>query len=377
MKKIFLKNIMKIALVHDYLNQWGGGEVVLETLAKMFPDAPIYTLLYDKERTLHKFEGRVRGTSFLDFPFARHHHRLFIPLMPLAAWSIRIPKEYEVVISSSAGFAKGVRTPKHAKHIAYIHSPLRYAWEQDEYLLGVISKFQLSILKPILNYLKRWDYRAGQKPNVLIANSQFIAEKIKKYYGRNAEVIYPPVDNKIFYPDASPSTNYSLPTTNYFLAIGRFLHYKRFDLIIDAFNDLELPLVVMGTGPEEKSLQRLRRSNNITFLPFTKNITDLRKLYNGARALIFPQVEDFGLVAAEAQMCGTPVIAYHAGGAKEIVSETTGIFFREQKKVTLLEAIETFIKKESSFNRETIAHDAQKFSKEKFTEKIKNMVNKH
>src|SRR3989344_3087006 len=300
---------MRVALVHDYLNQYGGGERVLETLMEIFPEAPVYTLLYDRARTGGRFEGRVAGTSFLDFPLARRHHRVFIPLMPLAARSINLGDKYDLIISDTAGFAKGIRYAPGVKHLSYIHTPLRYAWEQKEYLTGVMSHELRVMSKPILNYLKRWDYLAGQRPDTLIANSVFIADKVKKYYGREARVVYPPVDTAVFYREV-PSSKFQVPS--YYLAVGRLLHYKRFDLIIGAFAKLGLPLKIVGNGPEFQNLkfkiENLKLAN-VELIPFVSD-EELRKLYNGARALIFPQVEDFGLVAAEAQACGTPVIAY-------------------------------------------------------------------
>jgi glycosyltransferase involved in cell wall biosynthesis len=388
---------MRVALVHDYLNQYGGGERVLETLMEIFPEAPIYTLLYDKEKTLNRFDNRVKKTSFLDFPLACKYHRPFIPLMPLASQTMTIDHDYDLVISDSAGFAKGINITCHRhsnchgpKHASYIHTPLRYAWEQENYLSGLIFpadggtppslfyKFlfgaagQFLISKPILTYLKKWDYKAGQKPDALIANSNFIAEKIKRYYGREAKVIYPAIDLQKFY--------YSLIRANepptYYLAVGRMLHYKKFDLIIDAFAELGLPLKIVGSGPEYQNLE-LRIKNyelgNIELLPFVEDENQLRMLYGGARALIFPQVEDFGLVAAEAQACGTPVIAYAAGGALEIVEDgKTGVLFKEQTPASLVEAIRRFEK--MKFNRAKISKMAQKFSKENFKKEFLTFI---
>lgn len=353
---------MKVALVHDYLNQYGGGERVLEVLMEMFSDAPVYTLFHDPEKTLNRFRGRVQKTSFLDFSFARNHHRLFIPLMPLAAESIKIPNDYDLIISDTAGYAKGVRYGKNAKHISYIHTPLRYAWETKAYFSNPLFK---TIFLPIFKYLKWWDYRVAQKPDLLIANSQFIAEKIKKYYNREAPVIYPPVDVSKFYPDPTP---YTLHATRYYLAVGRLLHYKKFDLIIEAFAKMGLPLKIVGDGPEKENLKAKSqnlKADNIELLSMVKSDDELRKLYNGARALIFPQVEDFGLVAAEAQACGTPIIAYRAGGVLEIIEDgRTGIFFDQQTPESLAEAVRRFEK--INFDREKISARAQKFSKESF-----------
>lgn len=378
---------MKVALIHDYLNQYGGGERVLECLMEMFPDAPVFTLMHDAERTGGRFTSRVAKTSFLDFPFARRNHRLFIPLMPLAAKTINLGSDFDLIISDTAGFAKGIRyNTKTTQHISYIHTPLRYAWEQEEYLKPIMSNFsrfarsgvagQLLTLisKPILNYLRGWDYRSSKRPQVLIANSQFIAKKIRDYYGRPAKIIYPPVDTSVFYLDVKSKKLKG--KSDYYLAIGRLLHYKKFDLIIDAFAKLKLPLKIVGSGPEFANLEsRIRKheARNIELLPFMEDENELRRLYNGAKALIFPQVEDFGLVAAEAQACGTPVIAYAEGGALEIVeNKKTGILFPQQSVEGLVGAVELFEKKR--FSRKAIADAAKRFSKERFQEEFVSLI---
>ncbi|MBI3045931.1 MAG: glycosyltransferase [Candidatus Harrisonbacteria bacterium] len=355
---------MKVALVHDYLNQYGGAERVLETFAEIFPDAPIYTLFYDKKNTFGRFEGRIKSTSFLNQPAVIKNHRPFIPIMPLAAAQINLGSEYDLVLSSSAGYAKGVRYNGHTFHIAYCHTPLRYAWEFDEYLdWHPILKLAAS---PAAWYLRLWDRYAGQKPKIILANSGYIAGKIKNYYGRQAEVIYPPVDLKLFYRDPK------IKKGGYFLAAGRFLHYKKFDLAIQAFNRLNLPLLIAGDGPELENLKKIAKSPKIHFLPFAGE-SELRALYNGAEALIFPQIEDFGLVAAEAQACGTPVIAYGQGGAREIIEDgVTGILFHQQTADELTFAVKKFLL--SSFDPNIIRESAKRFSKTKFKSKIFNIV---
>lgn len=366
---------MKVALVHDYLNQYGGAERVLECLMEMFPEAPVYTLLHDVEKTGGRFESRVVKTSFLDFKFARRNHRWFIPLMPLAARSLNLGNKYDLIISDTAGFAKGIRYNRQTtKHISYIHTPLRYAWEQDEYLRPVLSSFKLKIARPILNYLKHWDARYGKRPDVLLANSKFIGKKVKEYYGRPAKVVFPPVDTDVFhYDEAGYQTKNKHP---YYLAIGRVLHYKRFDLVVEAFKQLGLPLKIVGSGPELKNIESRIKNNesrNIELLPFVENDDELRKLYAGAKALIFPQVEDFGLVAAEAQACGTPVIAYNDGGAMEIIENgKTGILFPQQSVESLVGAVELFQKKR--FSRKAIAASAQRFSKDNFRREIVSLI---
>ena len=365
---------IRVALVHDYLNQYGGGERVLEALMEIFPEAPIYTLLHDSERTGGRFSGRVAKTSFLDFPFVRKNHRLFIPLMPFAAQSLNLKNDYDLVFSDTAGFAKGVKYGSATRHVSYIHTPLRYAWESD-YLNFQFSIFNFQfwkhVFKPVLNYLKKWDYQAAQKPDALVANSGFIAGKIKRYYHRDAQIIYPPVDTARFFYDKKSQIS------NYYLAVGRLMHYKRFDLIIDAFARLGLPLKIVGSGPESQNLKfkiENLKLRNVELSPFVNDENELRKLYNGAQALIFPQVEDFGLVAAEAQACGTPVIAYGVGGAAEIVSEPeTGVLFHEQTPEGLIKAVEICQKKR--FNRAAISRSAQRFSKDKFKKGILTLLN--
>lgn len=373
---------MRVALVHDYLNQYGGGERVLEALMEIFPEAPIFTLFYDEEKTLGRFRGRVAKTSLLDFPLVRENHRFFIPLMPTAANFLDLGNDYDLIISDSAGYAKGISYGKNTKHISYVHTPLRYAWEAENYFNGAKGKLLVGAFRPVLNYLKNWDYRAGQKPDVLIANSQFIAGKIKNYYNREAKVIYPPVDTEKFYLSSGHSeaklknlkrsfTDVQDDKGSYYLAVGRLLHYKKFDLVIDAFAKLDLPLKIVGSGPEQEKLkaQSEKLKAKVEFIPFVKSEEELRKLYNGARALIFPQVEDFGLVAAEAQACGTPVIAYAGGGALEIVKDgKTGIFFNQQTAESLIDAVEKFEK--TKFIRSSIARSAKKFSKENFAKQF-------
>lgn len=356
---------MRLALVHDYLNQYGGAERVLEAFCEMFPDAPVYTLFYDKEKTLGRFEGKIKQTSFLNKKIIIKNHRPFIPLMPLAASRINLSDNYDLILSSSAGYGKGVRFHPDTIHITYCHTPLRYAWEYRRYFKW--GPFLKMVSAPLFYYLKNWDLKAAQKTNIIIANSHHIAQKIKNYYKRETEVIYPPVDLKTFYREKG------IKKENYYLAAGRLMSYKRFDLIIQTFNKLNLPLIIAGDGPELKNLKKMVTSPKIQFRSFVTE-DELRGLYNGARALIFPQIEDFGLVAAEAQACGTPVIAYSQGGAKEIIEDgVTGVFFHRQTPEDLESAIKKF--QLSSFNENDIINSAQRFSKEKFKKRIMEIVN--
>lgn len=363
---------MKIALVHDYLNQYGGAERVLEALLELFPTADLYTLFHDPERTANRFVRFVKGTSAFDLPFIRRNHRAFIPLLPTAAKTMSLA-DYDIVISDSAGYAKGIDTGA-ALHISYCHTPLRYAWETGDYVQmkfpGLIGKVVSAVVAPVAAYLRAWDKKAARNPHLLLTNSQFIQEKIKNYYGRGAAVLYPPVDIHSFSPDRGQK----ILGERYFLAVGRLLHYKRFDLIIDAFKALHKKIKIVGSGPELKKLKRRARgAGNIEFIPFLNNEKELRVLYANAEALIFPQVEDFGLTAAESLACGTPVIAYKAGGAREIVEEgETGWLFEEQSKEGIVKAVRAFEK--MHFDRAHIRARALRFSKERFKKELLRTV---
>lgn len=362
---------MKVALVHDYLNQYGGAERVLETLLDIFPGAPVYTLLYSPRRTSVRFEKSVRQTSILDFPFVRSHHRLFIPLMPLAVRSLNVGDRHELIISDSAGYAKGITNAHRAFHICYCYTPLRYAWEIDNYFTNPVFK---TLFRPAFNYLKRWDFEAAQKPDVLLAVSGFIAQKIGRDYGRTARVVHPSVDYTKFYFDADLQP--SAAKEPYYLAAGRLLHYKKFALLVESFRRLGKNLWIVGSGPELPRLEEMAAgAGNIQFKRFVSD-RDLHALYNGAQAFLFPQVEDFGLVAAEALACGAPVIAYAQGGALEIVEEgRTGIFFQQQNADNIIDAVRRF--EQASFDRRHVSQLARRFTTEQFRAGILQAIPDH
>ncbi len=361
---------MRIAIFHDYLNQYGGAERVLDVLCEMFPTAPIYTLFYDKERMGGKFADRIAGTSFLDFPFARRHHRFFIPLMPTAASMMRLKEKYDLVISTSASYAKGFPVSEGIKHICYCYTPLRYAWDKDIAkrglkAIGIPTMFSAAT-RPIQRYLRAWDFRAAQKPNRIIAISDFISGKIKECYQRNAPVIYPPVDTARF------SYNPQIARGDFFLAAGRLINNKRFDLVIEAFNELRLPLKIVGTGPDEKMFRKLARSPLIEFVGWVSD-EELCRLYRSSRAFIFPQEEDFGIAIAEAAACGTPVVAYGRGGALEIIEEgVSGVFFHEADSESLAAAVQKAAV--TKWNYAAISDSVQKFSIDNFKQKMLHLV---
>ncbi len=363
---------MKVAIVHDYLNQYGGMERVLESFLQIFPDADLYALFYDEKGTAGRFANHAAQTSFLNrLSFVKKNHRFFIPLMPSAAASINLGGRYDLLISNTAGYAKGVRyDAAKTLHVSYVHTPLRYAWEKENYL-DTHRYFRFGAFKavsrPFLNYLRRWDFAAAQKPDLMLTNSEYIRSKIEKYYNRSAVVVHPPVDDEKFFYDPS------LKRGDYFLAAGRLMHYKRFDLVIEAFNELHLPLKIVGRGPELANLKKLAKSPAINFLPFMENDDDLRRIYGAARAFVFPQVEDYGMVAAEAIACGTPVVAYRAGGAAEIVKEgISGTFFGEQSARLLKEGAERIAKMKFDFRK--ISESVSDRGKEKFKKTISEII---
>lgn len=357
---------MRVALVHDYLNQYGGGERVLEAFCQIFPRAPIYTLLYDKVKTGSAFEGREIKTSFLQkVPLVKSHHRPFLMLMPLAIEQFDL-SQYDLVLSDSHSYSKGVITSTNTFHICYCHTPIRYAWDDSHKYIEEFgySRIVKKSIPFFMSYIRVWDEQAAQRVDKFIANSHFVAQRVEKYYRQAVTVIHPPVKTNLFYLASQPD--------EYFLVVGRFLPYKRFDLAIDAFNQLGLPLKIVGDGPDKKKLQAQARDN----IEFVGLVSDqkLRDYYAHCQAFIFPQEEDFGIAAVEAMASGRPVIAYQSGGALEIVEPgLTGLFFKEQTPQALINTLKRF--KSSDFDPEIIRQKAMEFDQERFKERIKDFIN--
>jgi len=358
---------MKLALVHDYLTQYGGAERVLQAFEDVFPKSPIYTLLYDEKTMKDFFRPDKIKTSFMQrLPFAAGHHRGFLLFMPMAIEQFDFSK-YNVVVSDSASYAKGVITNPETLHICYCHTPLRYAWDDSQKYIKEfpVSRLIKSVLPILMSYIRIWDRQASKRVDKFIANSGFVASRIKKYYKKDAHVIYPPVDVSFFDNNEKPG--------DYFLMVGRLISYKKFDLGIRAFNKLGLPLKIVGSGPELKKLKKIS-ADNIEFLGELRG-EDVKKVYAGSRALIFPQEEDFGLVSVESMAAGRPIIAFKAGGALEIIKEgVSGVFFDEQTEESLVGAVKKF--ENMKFDASIIKREAKKFDKEEFKKKIKDFVDK-
>lgn len=357
---------MRVALVHDYLIQYGGAERVLEQFAQLFPDAPIYTLLYDKAASGYAFEGREIRTSFLQkFPRAKSFYKFLALLMPIAIENFDL-RGYDLILSSSASYAKGVLTDAKSLHICYCHTPMRYAWLDYKKIAGdSFYPLALSRFIPFLTpYLRFWDRISAARPDYYLCNSNFVKNRIAKYYRREAVVVYPPV-NFSHYAISAPQ--------NYFLMSGRLVPYKRFDIAIKAFNELGFPLKIMGAGPQYHRLKKMAKTN-IEFVGLVSE-HDLSRHYAQAQALIFPQEEDFGIAALESMAAGRPVIAYGAGGALEsIIEGQTGHFFYEQTPQALKNAVLQFTKMQ--FDPERIRAHAQQFDRGNFRRVVAAFVEK-
>jgi len=356
---------MKIALVHDYLVQYGGAERVLQAFREVFPEAPVYTLIHDREAVHGRFDDARVYTSFLQkFPGSRRAHRIFPLLMPGAVEQFDL-SGFDVVLSDSSSFAKGVLTGPDTLHISYIHTPMRYAWDDcQKYTEDFGFPRPIRRLVPFLmNPLRIWDRVSADRPDFILANSGFVARRIRKYYGRAARVIPPPVDTDRF----------GLPEKrgDYFLMVGRLIAYKRFDIAVRAFTRLGLPLRIVGCGPEMKRLRNMA-GPNIEFLGRVPD-EELSRQYSGCRAFVFPQEEDFGIVAMEALASGRPVIAYRGGDIEERVEEgVSGIFFDEQTPESVMEAVSRF--RDGDFEPARIREAALPFDRETFKRIIREYV---
>lgn len=361
---------MRIALVHDYLVQYGGAERVLECFTEIFPHAHIYTIVHDKEVMHGVFEDKKIHTSFLQkFPLARKKHRMFPMFMPAAIEQFDFSK-YDVVLSDSSSYAKGIITNPETLHICYMHTPMRYAWDDcqkytDDFGL---PRFIKKTVPFFMNYIRLWDWVSAERVDKFIANSNFVAKRIRKYYKKNSTVINPPVAVDEFYVENNPEKR-----EDYFLMVGRLITYKRHDIAIKAFNKLGLKLKIIGRGPEMKKLQKIA-GPNIEFLGRVED-EDLPKYYANCKAFIFPQEEDFGIVAVEAMSAGRPLIAYRGGDIVEHMEEgKTGIFFDKQSAEDIIEAVEKF--DDSSYDGNYIRSKAIKFDREAFKRNIKEYVEK-
>ena len=361
--------MVKIAIVCDWLVTYAGAERVLEQMLEVFPEADLFALVdFVPEEQRGFLHGKQPRTTFIQhLPGARKHYRQYLPLMPLAIEQLDL-SGYDVVLSSSHCVAKGVLTGPDQLHISYVHSPIRYAWDlQHQYLheAGLEHGLKSWLARIILHYMRIWDTRTANGVDAFIANSQFIARRIRKVYGREAEVIYPPVDISKF--------DLCTEKEDYYLTASRMVPYKKVKLIVEAFNEMpDRQLIVIGDGPDFEKTKAIAKSN-ITMMGY-QPFEVLRDKMQHAKAFVFAAEEDFGITPVEAQACGTPVIAYGRGGALETVKDgETGCFFPEQTKESIIEAIKNF-DAQQAITPEKCRKNAERFSIMRFREQLEDYI---
>lgn len=356
---------MKIALVHDYLSQDGGAERVLRAFHEMWPEAPIFVLFYDKNKVAGFEKAKIKESFIGKLPWGRKKYQWYLPWMPLATERHNL-HEFDIVLSSTSAFAKGVLTRPNTIHISYCHTPTRYLWtDTHEYIEDLkYNRLVKSLLPRLIHHLRMWDKMSVDRVDNFIANSHTVKGRIQKYYRRDSQVIYPPVEIDKF--------KISNEIGDYFLAGGRLVPYKRFDLLIQAFNRLGYKLKIFGTGPEMENLKKMAKSN-IEFLGFV-NDKEKAELMSHARAFLHPQVEDLGITPIESMAAGRPVIAYPVGGVTEtVVHGETGVFFKEQTWESIFDTVLNF--NYENWDSVKIREHAKKFGIENFKEEVRTFVN--
>ena len=372
---------LRVALVHDWLITFGGADRVLLALHDVFPQAPVYVALHALDRLPEQFRQLdVRGSWLQRLPGATRRHRWMVPLMPFAFAQVDL-RGFDLILSSSHACAKGVPIPRGAIHICYCHTPMRYAWDLASEYVAATPAVMRPMVRAALTWLRHWDQVTAQRVDYFIANSHFVAGRIRRHYGREATVIYPPVDTEFFAPaegkarlagrSSSPTSRKGPNEQDFYLCVSRLVGYKRVQVAVEAFNELGRPLVVVGDGPERRRLEVVARGN----VRVVGEVSDtvLRGYYRQCRALVFPGEEDFGMVPVEAQACGCPVIAYGGGGVLEsVVDGVTGIFFKEQTPEALAAAVRRA--DDVRWNSTTIRGHAQRFSRERFAKEITNFI---
>ena len=371
---------MKKALIHDWYTVYGGAERCVESFTNIWDDFDHFSLiddLSDPHRELI-LKGKKTKNSFIQkLPFWKKKYRTYLPLFPFAIEQFDL-SDYELILSSSSSVAKGVLTKPSQLHIAYVYSPVRYAWDlYHQYLKE--SKLDSGVKGLIAKYflfkLRAWDFSTANRPDHYIAISHFVAKRIKKVYNKKALVIYPPVDTDSF--------TLTTETSDYYITCSRMVPYKKIDLIVEAFSKTNKKLIVIGDGPDFKKIKKLA-SSNVELKGYVEK-DEMLDIIKRAKAFIFAAEEDFGIAPIEAQACGVPVIAYGKGGALETIigvssdenfddKSVTGVFFKEQTPSSLLEAVNYFEKNEASFDRKIIRKNAKRFSKDRFEKEFKETI---
>ncbi len=357
---------MKLALVHDWLNQIGGAEDVLQVLVEMYPESPIYTSIYDRDGMPPHYRQWDIRTLWMDrLPAIYNHHQPYLPLYPLA-WQGLDLSDYDVVLSNKSGFCHGFKKDDTTLHICYCLAPTRYVWQLDAYIAREgFGPVLGSALKPLISLLRRWDYNAAQQVDHFIAISSEIKERIQRYYQRDSVIIYPPVETARFTPVPKNEVE------DYYLIVSRLIPYKRIDLAIQAANELGLPLKIGGKGRDMERLQAMA-GPTVEFLGYVPD-DELPQLMARCKAFLFPGLEDFGITPVQAQAAGRPVIAFGGGGALDtVIPGVTGEHFHELTAESLIEVLRQF--DADKYDTDTIQRHAQKFDVEVFRHRLATYV---
>lgn len=361
---------MKVAIVHYWFVTRRGGEKVVESILNLFPEADIYTLFYDESTYGNYISKHQINTSILNTGFLKRHYQKIFPLYPLGIRSLKLKKDYDLIISSESGPAKGINLPPNALHICYIHTPMRYCWGFTQEYLNSMHKAVRPIAKFFFNRLKRWDITTIQNVDFYIANSVNVANRVNEYYKRDADVIHPPIELALFEKPLIKNSR------EVYLSFGAITPYKRIDLLVETFNRNNKVLYIVGDGSEKLKLKSKANSN----IRFFGNLEwhQIEDILRKTRALIFPGVEDFGMIPLEVMAYGIPVLAYNQGGALETVidnphdiGKSSGLFFEFQTPESIEKCIINFEKVENEFNREWIRNHARSFGEDRFLNKVR------
>lgn len=359
---------MRVAFVHDWLVSYRGGERVLEALLELYPEAPVFTLFYDPHSMPESIRSRdIRVSPWLNA--MKGLRKILLPILPSAVESMPL-EDYDLIISTSSCVAKGVMVGPESKHICYIHSPMRYIWDQRQHYLVPRREFSPRefLIHLLSERLRIWDVSVNHRVDRFVANSEFVRKRVQRYYGRDAAVIHPPVDVARFQHHKTPSQGQK---EGYLLAAGAFVAYKRYDLAIAACESLKKKLIIAGSGPEEAKLRSLAGAH--TQIILRPSAEQWVQLFQGADAFLFPGIEDFGITAIEAMASGTPVIAFKAGGALDFIIEgKTGLFFSEANAASLAAQLRAF--DPQAFSAEELRAYAEQFQKAQFLKRIKSEI---
>jgi len=365
---------MKVAIVHYWLITRRGGEKVVESILKVFPDADIYTLFLNKGTYGENLPKNKIYTSILNKGFLRKHYQKMFPLYPLGIKSLKLKNKYDLIISSESGPAKGIEIKDSTPHLCYIHSPMRYCWGFTEEYLRSMPRFTRPLARYFFKRLRDWDKTTIDNVNHYIANSKNVAKRVEKYYNKEASILYPPIDLELFKKPLKTTVKRDI-----YLSFGAITPYKRIDLLVDTFNENGKPLVVIGNGSEKEKLIKKAKSN----IMFTGSLPwhEIELFIDRTKALLFPGEEDFGMIPLEVMAYGIPVLAYQKGGALETivvdvnVKKSSGLFFKEQSMNSLQECLDRFEEIEKDFDPNWIRAHARKFGEDVFIEKFREKVN--